>query len=98
MVVFEQQAGALVKILGTPVSGRSDIVLWTGTPDTSQQTNDTMRSFEFIFAETREQMKDFRLDFHDPNRSWYSCVNGVKLIGSLKPTIEGHSFSPHFSH
>jgi hypothetical protein len=91
MVVYESWNGALVKVTGTPVSGGANAVLWTGEPDTSLQANGSMRSFEIVLAETTsEQMKDFRLDFHDPNRKgYYPCVNGVKLIGSLKPPVEG---------
>jgi hypothetical protein len=90
MVVYESYNGALVKVTGTPMSGRSDIVLWTGKPDTSLHDKETMRSFEIVLAVTRKQMKDFRFDFHDPNRSgYYPYVHGVKLIGSLKPPVEG---------
>ncbi len=92
-MVAERNNGALVKVTGTPVSGGADIVLWTGKPKTYLENNQSIRSFDIVLAETHEQMKDFRLDFHDPRRSSLFQVLCVWIWGLFKPPVEGANVS-----
>jgi hypothetical protein len=91
--VLQRRGSALVRILGKARDDAEYTELWSGPSDSSNQHDPAMRAKDIEVIRHTEPMIDFRLEFFDASRDGNNLIdlNGVKVIGSIRPPIEGQN-------